>query len=238
MGEVIFNGQSSKSFNLEVETFPEYHTPKRTYSKVHIPGRNGDLIVDGGCWENVTRSYLFAIGSYDIPYYMFINKLSNWLHSTTTYARLEDSYEPDYYRLAVFLEEATMTNIYNHGSEINVDFDCKPQRFLKIGDEPIEIKKSPINIQNPTGYTSLPIIHVYGTGKGTLVVGDCTITITEIGSEIILDSTIQDAYLGLTNKNPVIQVPNGFPTLDPGITAIGFSGGITKVEVIPKWFTL
>lgn len=238
MGEVIFNGQSSKSFNLEVETFPEYHTPKRTYSKIHIPGRNGDLLVDGGCWENVTRTYLFAIGSYDIPYYEFINKLSNWLHSSTTYARLEDSYEPDYYRMAVFLEEATMTNIYNHGSEINVDFDCKPQRFLKIGDEPIEIEASPMSIKNPTAHPALPIIRVYGAGQGTLVVGNCTITITDIGDEIVLDSSIQDAYSGLANKNSLIKVPNGFPTLDPGTISIGFSGGIEKVEVIPKWFTL
>lgn len=238
MGELIFNGVSSKSIGVEVETFPEYHTPKRTYSKVHIPGRNGDLLVDGGCWENVTRSYLLAVGSYEIPYHVFANKLSNWLHSTKTYARLEDSYEPDYYRMAVYLEEATMTNIYNHGSEINVDFDCKPQRFLKIGDEPITITKSPTNITNPTGYSSLPIIHVYGTGQGTLVINNCTITITDIGSEIILDSDIQDAYLGLTNKNSVIKVPDGFPTLDPGVISLGFSGGIQKVEVIPKWFTL
>lgn len=239
MGEVIYNGQSSKSFNLEVETFPEYHAPKRTYSKVHIPGRNGDLIVDGGCWENVTRTYLFAIGSYDIPYYMFINKLSNWLHSSTTYARLEDSYEPDYYRLAVFLEEATMTNIYNHGSEISVDFDCKPQRFLKIGDEPIVITKSPAAIQNPTGYISKPLIRVYGTGQGVLLVGyDCTVSITDIGDEITLDSDIQDAYSGLANKNSVVKVPDGFPVLGPGTIPIGFSGGIKKVEVIPRWFTL
>lgn len=238
MGEVIFNGQSSRSFCLEVETFPEYKAPKRTYSKIHVPGRNGDLIVDGGCWENVPRTYLFAIGSYDIPYYMFINKLSNWLHSSTTYARLEDSYEPDYYRMAVFLEESTMTNIYNHGSEISVDFDCKPERFLKIGDEPITITTTPTTIKNPTGYRALPIITVYGSGTGTLVVGNCTVTFTSINSKTTLDSTIQDAYNGLNNMNPYIKVPNGFPTLDPGLISIGYSGGITKVEVIPKWFTL
>lgn len=238
MGELIYNGVSSKSIGVEVETFPEYHAPKRTYSKVHIPGRNGDLIVDGGCWENVTRSYLLAVGSYDIPYHEFANKVSNWLHSTNTYARLEDSYEPDYYRMAVYLEEATMTNIYNHGSEITIDFDCKPQRFLKIGDEPMVITSTPAKITNPTSYSSLPMIHVYGTGEGTLVVGDCTITITNIGNDIILDSDIQDAYYGLTNKNSVIKVPNGFPTLDPGTIDLGFSGGITKVEVTPRWFTL
>lgn len=238
MGELIFNGVSSKSIGVEVETFPEYHSPKRTYSKVHVPGRNGDLIVDGGCWENVTRTYLLAAGSYDIPYREFANKLSSWLHSATTYARLEDSYEPDYYRLAVYLEEVSLTNIYNHGTEMSVDFDCKPQRFLKIGDEPIVITKTPTNIKNPTSYTALPIIHVYGTGQGVLVVGNCTVTITNIGTEIILDSDIQDAYLGYSNKNPVVKVPNGFPTLGPGTIPIGYSGGITKVEVIPRWFTL
>ena len=238
MGELIFNGVSSKSIGVEVETFPEYHSPKRTYSKVHVPGRNGDLIVDGGCWENVTRTYLLAAGSYDIPYREFANKLSSWLHSATTYARLEDSYEPDYYRLAVFLEEVSLTNIYNHGTEMSVDFDCKPQRFLKIGEEIITITKSPATIKNPTDYPALPRIRVSGTGQGTLVINDCTVTITDIGSGIILDSDIQDAYYGYTNKNSVIKVPNGFPVLDPGNVLIGFSGGIQKVEVIPKWFTL
>lgn len=238
MGELIFNGVSSRSIGLEVETFPEYQTPKRTYTKVHIPGRNGDLIVDGGCWENVKRSYLLSFGSYEISYRVLANKLSNWLHSTNSYARLEDSYEPDYYRLAVYLEEATMTNIYNHGSEINVEFDCKPQRFLKIGDEPIVLKNSGTKIQNPTDFPSLPIIHVYGTGYGTLVVDDCTVIINEIGTEIVIDSDIQDAYLGLTNKNSAIRVVTGFPTLKPGIVRIGYSGGIERVEVIPKWFTL
>lgn len=240
MGEVIYNGQSSRSFGLEVETFPEYTTPKRTYSKIHVPGRNGDLIVDEGCWENVKRTYLFAIGSYDIPYHVFINKLSNWLHSSTTYARLEDSYEPDYYRMAVFLEEATMTNIYNHGSEISIDFDCKPERFLKIGDEPIVITKTPTTIKNPTAYPALPIITVTGgsSNPGTLVVGDCTITFRDVLAPTTLDCSIQDAYYKLTNRNYNIQVPDGFPTLDPGTIKIGFSGGITKVEVIPRWYTL
>lgn len=240
MGEVIYNGVSSRSIGLEVETFPEYHTPKRTYTKIHVPGRNGDIIVDGGCWENVTRSYLFAIGSYEIPYYEFVAKVSNWLHSSTTYARLEDSYEPDYYRLATFLEEATMTNIYNHGSEIQIDFDCKPQRFLKSGDEVITITRSGTKIQNPTAFSSLPIITVYGSGGVSLYIGDYTVSISQIlNGSITIDSEIQDAYQGYNNRNSYVTTPNGFPVLNPGLTNISYSGtGVTKLEVIPKWHTL
>lgn len=237
MGEVIYNGQSSKDFGLEVETFPAYESPKRSYEKVHIPGRNGDLIIDSGCWENATRTYEVSVGSLERDYYRMMNDVSEWLRSTYTYARLEDSYEPEYYRLAVFLEEFSMSNLFNQGGKGSIVFDCKPQRFLKNGDEILQIKNG-AKIQNPTTFSSLPIIRIYGSGSGSLTVGQYHVTISEIGTQIVLDSEIQDAYYGTTNKNQQITIPDGFPVLDPGSTTIGFSGGITKVEVIPKWFTL
>lgn len=237
MGEIIYNGLSSKDIGLEVETFPEYETPKRSYEKVHIPGRNGDLLIDNGCWENTIRKYSVSIGSYERSYDEMANNVSDWLHSTISYARLEDSYEPDYYRLAVYLGEFIMTNILNQGGKSEIEFDCKPQRFLKIGDLPIAVKSQTV-INNPTRFESLPIIKVYGTGSGTLVLGVYTVAITEIGGQIVIDSEIQDAYLGTLNKNRMIKTPNGFPKLGIGETPIGFSGGINKVEVIPKWYTL
>lgn len=238
MGEIIYNGRSSKSIGVEVETFPDYQSPKRSYDKLQVPGRNGDLIIDNGRWENVTRTYLIAIGSYDIPYYQFMNKVSEWLHSSTTYAKLEDSYEPDYYRLAVYLEEVTMTNLFNHGGEANISFDCKPQRFLKIGDDVITLTQKTTKLLNPTLYPSLPIIKVYGTGSGSLTINNCTVTITDIGTSFTLDSEIQDAYNGLANWNSKIKLTNGFPVLQPRYSTVSFSGGISKLEVTPKWFTL
>lgn len=237
MGEIVYNGRSSKEIGLEVETFPSYQTPRRKYETIQVPGRNGDLLIDGGSWENVIRSYEVSIGSFRRSYYEMMNAVSEWLHSTHSYARLEDSYEPEYYRLAVYLEEISMSNIFNHGGKGTIDFNCKPQRFLKSGDYPITITAQ-TRIQNPTIFPSLPVITVYGTGSGTLEVGDCNIQILDIGGEIVIDSEIQDAYLGVINKNPMISVPDGFPQLLKGITDISFSGGISKVEVIPKWFTL
>ena len=240
MGEIIYNGKSSKEIGLEVETYPEYQSPQRRYDKVEVPGRNGDLIIDSGGWENAVRSYSVSIGSYERSYYEMMTKVSEWLHSSTSYVRLEDSYEPEYYRLAVFLSEFNISNLYNQGGKADISFDCKPQRFLKIGDDVIEFTSSqtPIKLQNPTAFQSLPIIHVYGSGSGTLVVGDYTVNISDIGTEIVIDSEIQDAYLGLANKNPVVTLPNGFPKLNVGSTSIGISGGITKVGVIPKWYTI
>lgn len=237
MGEIIFNGKSSKDIGLQVETFPSYQMPKRSYEKIHIPGRNGDLLVDEGSWENVERTYSVSVGSFEKEYYKMVNAISEWLYSAKTYSRLEDSYEPEYYRLAVYLDGLEMSNLFDHGGKGELVFDCKPQRFLKSGDIFTSITESTI-IKNPTSFDSSPIIKVYGTGSGVLNVGDYQINISNIGNQIIIDSEIQDAYLDKTNKNNVISLRDGFPKLAPGNTTISFSGNITKVEVAPKWFTL
>lgn len=238
MGVITFNGLSSKDFGIEVELFPTYQTPRKIYDVIHIPGRNGDLHIDTGAYENVNRTYEIAIGSYDGDYTEMANKVSEWLHSASGYSRLEDSYEPGYYRLAVYEEEMELSNIYNHGGRTYINFNCKPQRFLKLGDRPIKFTAAG-NLRNPTRFESLPIITIKGTGSGVLRVDDYTITISSIDSYLTIDSELQDAYKGAVNKNSSISsLSNGFPILKPGLTEISYSGGITEVEVIPKWWTL
>lgn len=238
MGEIMYNGRSSKTIGLEVETPPNYRTPRRSYEKLHIPGRNGDLLIDSGSWENVTRTYEVSLAAtYSREYYQVMNSLAEWLLSSNTYARLEDTYEPDYYRMAVYLNEIDISNIFNQAGKATLGFDCKPQRFLKLGDYPITLT-SRATLANPTRFPSSPIITVYGSGSGTLVVGDYTVTISSIGTQIVIDSEIQDAYYGTTNKNSVVSLPSGFPRINSGVCDVSFSGGITRVEVVPKWYTL
>lgn len=242
MGFIIYNGRSSREVGLEVETYPSYSSPQRSYTKVNVPGRNGDIIIDNGSWENAKRVYSVSVGSRHRDYTEMVREVSEWLHSSLTYTRLEDSYEPEYYRLAVFLEEVEFSNIYNQGAQAELTFDCKPQRFLKIGELPVIIQ-SPTKtkeIYNPTSYSSLPLIKVYGTGSGQLVVGTQTVVISNVNTEIDIDCELQDAYSKTVNMNSVITLKpeTSFPTLAPGSTTIGFSGGITKVEVIPRWYEI
>ncbi|MBP5597459.1 MAG: hypothetical protein J6Y02_18950 [Pseudobutyrivibrio sp.] len=57
MGMIKFNGASSKDFGVEVETFPNYVAPQKEYEAIHIPGRNGDLLIDSGTYSNVEKRY-------------------------------------------------------------------------------------------------------------------------------------------------------------------------------------
>lgn len=237
MGEIIYNGRSCREFGLEVETFPSYTAPARTIEKTHVPGRNGDLIIDGGCWENGVRSYIVAMGSFERAYFEMANKTVEWLTSATTYARLEDSYEPEIYRMAIYSNAVELSNLYNQGFDATIEFDCKPQRFLKIGDEAIIFEEAG-EIQNPTKFSSRPLIKVYGTGTGSVNIGDYNIAISDIGDEIDIDSDTMNAYAGGINKNLLVKLSGGFPDLPPGIIPVSFEGGVTKVEVTPRWFTL
>lgn len=237
MGFIIFNGISSKDYHIQVEHPPGYDTPERDYEVVHVPGRNGDVVIDKGSYQNKDRSYEIAIGSEDRFFPEMANDISEWLHSAVGYARLEDSYEPEYYRMAVYKEETEIENILFHAGRVTVKFNCKPQRFLKAGDMAVKFTSSGI-LKNPTRQIALPIITVYGSNAGVLTIGEYIVNISNIRDSVVINSEMQDAYNGLTNRNADIILTKGFPKLKKGETEISFSGGITSVEVIPKWWTL
>lgn len=237
MGVILFNGVSSEDYHIQVEHPPGYETPERDYEIIHVPGRSGDVVIDKGSYKNVDRKYEIAIGSYDRDFTSQANMISEWLHSASGYARLEDSYEPEYYRMAVYIETTSIENILSHAGRATVIFNCKPQRYLKSGDVPVVFNRAGA-LRNPTGFSALPVVTVKGSGSGVLRIGGYTVAISSIDSSVTLNSEVQDAYSGVQNRNSTITLSNGFPKLVPGDNEISFSGGITAVEVIPKWWTL
>lgn len=241
MGVISFNGISSKDVGIEVETFPTYEVPEREYEAIHVPGRNGDIIIDNGTYKNVKRSYKVSIATYDLPYSQKMAGVAKWLHSAPGYTRLEDSYDPDFYRLAYYSDAISIENLFNEAGRGTISFVCKPQRFYKSGDMPIEYTSTD-SIQNGTVNIALPkILVTTDNTTGSVTISDITFTIKEnSGSLLIVDSELQDCYtLSGDNKNSCIVLDDGiFPLLMPGKNTIEISGGITKIEIIPRWWSI
>lgn len=234
MGVIIFNNKSSADCRIQVAHPPGYAYPERDYTITHIPGRNGDIIQDNGCYKNVERTYEV---SFDVPnedFATYANAVSAWLHSTTGYARLEDSYEPDYYRMATYQESNIFESLYNQAGTATIVFECKPQRFLKTGDNIIAIQNS-LTIMNPTGFEAYPLFKVTGT-SGVLTVNGNSIMFSSINDFIMLDCELQDAYKENINKNSTIS--GTFPVLKPGSNTISWTGGISSVTMKPRWWTI
>ena len=234
MGVIIFNNKSSADCRIQVAHPPGYAYPERDYTITHIPGRNGDIIQDNGCYKNVERTYEVSFDAPNEDFATYANAVSAWLHSTTGYARLEDSYEPNYYRMAVYQESNIFENLYNQAGTATIVFECKPQRFLKTGDNTITIRNS-LTIMNPTGFEAYPSFKVTGT-SGVLTVNGNSITFSSIDDFVMLDCELQDAYKETTNKNSTVS--GTFPVLKPGSNAISWTGSITSVTMKPRWWTI
>lgn len=234
MGVIIFNNKSSADCRIQVAHPPGYAYPERDYTITHIPGRNGDIIQDNGCYKNVERTYEVSFDAPNEDFATYANAVSAWLHSTTGYARLEDSYEPNYYRMATYQESNIFENLYNQAGTATIVFECKPQRFLKTGDNIITIQNS-LTIMNPTGFEAYPLFKVTGT-SGVLTVNGNSITFSSIDNFVMLDCELQDAYKENINKNSTIS--GTFPVLKTGSNTISWTGNITSVTMKPRWWTI
>lgn len=235
MGIIKYNGISSESFGIIVEHLPNYQMAEKDYTITHVEGMNGDLIQDNKSYKNVNRDYQIATLYDPESFVINANKVSEWLNSPNTYSRLEDTYEPLYYRKAIFQGPLDIENILGKVGRATISFNCKPQRFLKSGEKKISFDSSG-KIENPTSFSALPIITVHGSGSGTISIGSYIVTISDINTNIVINSVIQDAYWGSENRNSDIFCDE-FPKIERGINNVSFTGGITSIDIIPNWWT-
>lgn len=239
MKKFWFDGQCSAHFGLMVSGSGTYNAPERDVELVAVPGRNGELILDNGRYKNISVSYPISICR-DFPSKAAVAR--GWLMSKSGYKRLEDGYDPDHFRMAMFKGPIDFdVSFLSRTGEATLTFNCKPQRFLKAGEHAIPMA-APGSLWNPTGFPALPLITVYGTGAGTLTVGERTVEIKALEGHIVLDSDTQNAYYvsesgTYVNQNGVIYAPE-FPVLEAGQTPISWTGDITNIEIIPRWWTL
>jgi phage-related protein len=244
MGVIIFNGMSSADCGISVEKPPNYEIPERNYLIRHVPGKNGDILIDTGSYSNVTRTYDISVGNLGMSFDALANIISEWLTSPNGYARLEDSYEPNYFRMAVYKDSLTIENILQHAGRASLSFYCKPQRYLKTGEE-APIYSGAATLVNPTKFSSLPLITIRGSGSGNFQITGLNgseayaVSISDIPSSgLTIDSEVSDCYYGAVNLNPFVSLTNGFPRIAPGFNNLTISGGILSVEVKPRWWTL
>lgn len=230
---LIYQGRCSRDFGIYISGENTFGSPEKDIESIEIPGRNGNLTISRGRFKNITVSYPVFIRR---DFTQNAAAARAWLLGAEGYARLEDTYHPDSFRLAQFMGPIDFEmHCLNRSGTASLSFDCKPQRFLKCGEAPMSCTWGG-SIYN-SGFPALPLIRVSGTGAGNLYIGKYTVVIKSIDDYVMLDSDTQNAYKGTINKNSTISAPE-FPVLEPGENGINWSGGITSVEIIPRWWTV
>lgn len=232
---LTFAGKSTNDYGIWISGEGTYGAPERNVQTQEVPGRNGNLLFDMGNFKNITVKYPAAI-KMDMP--SRLRDFVNYAGSQIGYQRLEDTYHPYEYRMAKFVSKMSVdtAGYMNRSGKFNLEFDCKPQRFLKSGEDPIEFTASG-KLYNRTEFEAKPLLRVYGSGAGTVSIGSETISITAINEFVDIDCEIMDAFKGATNCNGDVSFTDDI-ILGAGENNIAFTGNITKVVITPRWWII
>lgn len=231
-----FNNKNSLAYGIYLTGEPVYNAPARAVDKITIPGRDGDLLMDQGRYENIEVKYpAGAFGETQADFATTMAAIRDFLGPLHGYHRLTDDYNPEEYRLASFKAGLDVSPVpFQRAGEFDLVFDCKPQRFLTSGEQVTTFTASG-TISNPTPYDAKPLLVV--TGTGNLTVNGVQIAISKTPTTI--DCEAMEAYNGSTSRNgDIILTPNRFPVLSAGSNTITLGAGITKVEITPRWWRL
>ena len=233
MNQITYNGTPLSTYGVYYDSSLSYLNPEKDYELVEVLGRDGALAIYNDRFRTVELSIPCYIKSNFITNY---RNLMSFLNSQKGYQRLELTQEPNHFRkgLLMALTEPDTGQFIRDG-QFTVTFTCMPQRWLKTGENWTTFTANG-TITNPTLFDSKPIIRIYGSGD--VGVGSQTITLTQAGTAYVdVDCDIMDAYEGSTNMNQYLQVTD-FPVLHSGSNGITLGTGVTKVEIMPRWYEI
>lgn len=225
---ITFHGVDSDSLGLIVERSPNYIIPSRKMSAFSVAGRNGDILYQQNAFENVVQAYeCYIKGGSNLS--SAIQSVIEWL-MIDGYARLEDSYTPNQFRLAYCNNSAEVINKLNRFGRCTIEFSCQPQRFLTSGETEVT---NPGSMTNPTAYPAKPLIYIDSSADGSIDIDG--VTIDCLAGEYYIDCDTQNAYFDDANMNAYISADE-FPVLK-GTSTITITS-LTTVKITPRWWTL
>lgn len=159
----IFDGKNSLDYGLYMASDPTAIHPARRGELFPIPGRNGSIVREDGSYDTYTVTYDVLFDSKDkaSDVYDHARKAAAWLLGSRGFCRLEDSYEPEYFRLARCAAQMSVENRLARFGRAQITFEVQPQRYLKSGETPIRFEQEtsdPFVINNPTQFEARPLL--------------------------------------------------------------------------------
>ena len=240
MNYFIYNGISSKDMGVRISSKDVYSAPKYDLKFQSIPGRDGDLISPNGRFPNTTVSYTCFIPAKSIQELSDkVTAVKCWLYTEPDrYHTLSDSYDTSFFRKAVFNNKLDISDEVSKIGVFTVNFTCHPMRFSHTGQVKTTFTASPFTLTNPYPFAAKPYLKINGRGTGTLTIQSASSNkiweFSTLNGYTECDSELMNFYHDTEPKNDTVS-GEGFPIFAPGDNTIAFAGGITSIEVIPRW---
>lgn len=245
-----FNSGDSREFNCYITSKTVFNQPERKVSFVEIPGRNGDVVIDNGRYNNIKFKLGLRLFSkkitenFVLDFEHNLKRVTDWLIQGVNYYVYTDSYDPEYYRMAC-ITSVTVNQKRKDVADITVEFNAKPLKYKTIGDAIITISEARTSSNPLVNYENMetkPYYKLYmATGHSdetvTLTVNGRAYNIDHVTEYVEIDCEMMNVYKSTTIKNKDYRPDQdgNFPFLKPGNNLIGFSNNIAYIELKPRW---
>ena len=209
---LVFNGVDlGKECNMFVLGKGAFGAPSRDVTQIHVPGRNGDILIDNGGWNNidVTYSSCCILSNFREN----VEKLRGYLLANPGYHELIDPYNPDEVRYAEFRGPFTpeaFTSKGNNAGMFDLTFNCKPQRFLRESMIAHDYVLCPYTIGQNSYYTEYSIDAKVKNAGSTLKFTFIP-AVTELATRYVNfyksdGSTVQE-FIDVNANDGVVEIP-------------------------------
>ena len=241
--ELWISGVSNKDVGVKLQGEFVVSAPVPVVDTVKVPGRNGDLHIYTGAYENRTGKIDAYVFNKDNVKGVF-GAVQNCLLGNLGYQRIVDGDDLEHYWLGRVVNGAEVAARINRIAPFSLKFDLKPQHFLTLGDDPVFLTENGA-IYNPTNFASKPIYSVKGSGDVTVTVNGEKMEFTGLGEYIYADTITFDSESGVaytpdasdTTPNSRISATGNY-SLAVGKNTIDITGNVEYVKIIPRWWEL
>ena len=230
---ITFGGEEVPAY---IAASPHIIRSARKMTVTPIAGTNREVVEMEDAWEPYDQPYSLFIGDGKVDCIQEAAQHVAEALYKDGWQELYDDYEPDIYRLAYFKGPFDIENRYTRLGKFDITFRCRAERYLLFWKNGISVANEG-KLYNPTKNKAKPLIHITGSGNGTLTIQGQTITITGLVDYLNIDSDIMDCYrLPSENRNNLMT--GAFPVLFAGENNISFTGGIETITITPRFYIL
>ena len=208
-------GVRSDDLGIVVEHYPKPIIPERQQSTQTVAGRSGDILFSTTSFKNYNQPYEVFLDSKEKGGLEAVfPRLVDWLMGNEGYQRLEDSYFPEFYRLAYYSGGAEFLTMFNEYGQGTLTFNCNPCKYFKTGEQEQEVEHNG-KLYNPSSFPATPLIKFKTTVKAAntyaaIQINDRPSVVIDIsnftvGTEITIDVATHTVTKSAPNSQNIPQ---------------------------------